>query len=261
MNETKTIELYTSIEEAKEEMQGRWNNAELRRRVSEYLGDQLPISFRTEPRATLFRHVIILDTEFERFFDLATRLNIKPIGHEYLEDKFCTSSADKLRLGRIDIFSKFNKKNEPILRYEKIIDFNASDGRKINEVNTLWDQKLVDFFHNIQATSEYHLEIVDMSEWCRNNGDKAVSYYVNYLALFVCHGVLLENFINAGEEASLVQNVIYPAFEKISNMFGVKPLIVELFSEEEIARCDQYYFHETMRGKIDEAKSRYAQCK
>jgi hypothetical protein len=50
--------MYTLLEEAKEEVWKRWNDAELRRQVQEYVGE-LPEGFGDEPRAFLVRHLAI----------------------------------------------------------------------------------------------------------------------------------------------------------------------------------------------------------
>lgn len=74
-----------------------------------------------------------------------------------------------------------------------------------------------------------------MSDWA-----KAVSGahfdYVRLLALFVTDGILFENFRTDDEhEIAFTHGRTIPAFEKVERMFGVRPLIVRLFTDEEVA--------------------------
>lgn len=42
----------------------------------------------------------------------------------------------------------------------------------------------------------------------------------------VCHGVQFENYHEEGHEAQFTRNIVRPAFQKVTDHFGMKPLIV-----------------------------------
>jgi hypothetical protein len=248
------MEIYTTLEEAGEEIRRRWQDKALRQQVDEYLGGDIPESFCNKPRAVLFRNIIITDTEFQRFHELSKNAGLEPLGLEFLGDRFCTRNADKLRLGRIDIFEKMNRKNEPIIRCERIIDFKGNDNRRLTDVETIWGQKLVDLYHGLLQADDRRTEIFDMSDWIERNGRTAAKYYEKFFAFFICHGVLIENFIDTGEESGFLNEVVYPAFSSVCRVFGVTPLVSRLFTEEEITRCDQWYFPAEMKDKLHEIR-------
>jgi hypothetical protein len=60
------MDIYTPIEEAKEEIWRRWNDPALQKKVPDYLGS-IPECFQREPRAVLFRNIASPDIEFHHF--------------------------------------------------------------------------------------------------------------------------------------------------------------------------------------------------
>ncbi|MBF0538628.1 MAG: hypothetical protein HQL03_10295 [Nitrospirae bacterium] len=232
--------MYTSLDEAKVEVWERWNNLVLRKRVSDFLGD-MPEAFRTEPRAVLDRNIITPNNELTRFLELAKQVQLKPLGWEYLDDKFCTASKDKLALAKMPFFDGRNKKEETILHYRNIVDFYECDGERISAVNTLWSEKLVDFHHRLLSSMKsYTIEVCDASSWYWSYGKTAAAYYTRFLSLFICNGILFENFVTNEEEARFTSNIVQPSLNKIEFYFGIKPLIVPLIPITAIR--DRYWY-------------------
>jgi hypothetical protein len=100
-----THPIYTSIEEARSEIRRRWNDKALRDSVAEYVNG-IPPCF-DQPRAVLFRNIISATTELAHFAKQAESVDLKPLGAEYLEDRFSTRNADKLMLvSRVRQFSR-----------------------------------------------------------------------------------------------------------------------------------------------------------
>jgi hypothetical protein len=58
--------------------------------------------------------------------------------------------------------------------------------------------------------------------------------------LFICHGVLFENFVTNVEEQRFAEEVVYPAFKEVEQLFGLKPLIVPLLPPHNAS--DKYWF-------------------
>lgn len=219
--------IYTSIADAKIEIQKRWNNVPLKEKVSNYLGE-VPSFVVQNPRAYFFRNIITPCTDYFRIIEIAEELDIEPIGLEYTEDRFSTRNEDKLTLLKLSIFEGRAKNGDAILHYEKIADVKENDNKKFSEIKTYSGENLVTFHHNlIPKNTPKKLELHDMSDWVKKNGGVAKEYYKTLFALCVCHGVLLETFVTNGAESEFEKAVVLPAFEFVENKFGVKPLIVQ----------------------------------
>ncbi len=243
-----------SHEQAQEEIHRRWQDVELKQRVVEFLGGDLPDAFLHESRGVLFRQLGIPDTETLSFVNICKFLNIKPLVTESLNDKFTTRNPDKVRWGRIDVCEKMNKKNEPIIRLTRIINFPTNDNKAIKDVSTIWGENLVDFFHDAFITmGQEKPETLDMSDWFARNGMVAKEYYKKFYAFFVAHAVLIDYY---DEIEELLKNPFFRDNEfanycAISEKFGVKPMVVQLFTQEEVERCDQWYFDAKMQEILD----------
>jgi len=235
------LEIYTSLEDAKAEIQRRWGDKDLRKKVEEFLGGDIPEPFKNEPRAVLFRNIISPDIEFYHFLDMAKEMGIKPLGLEYVNDKFCTRNEDKLCLGKLAIFEKRDKNGNAIVHFEKIIDIKASDNKRFSDIKTLQKEGLVEFHHNLlKYNSKENVDTCDMSEWIERNGHAAVEYYKKFLAFFICHGVLFENFLFDGEEDAFTKETFIPAFELVTEKFNLKPMILPAIAIENIG--DKYWW-------------------
>lgn len=248
-------QFYTSIEDAKEEIQKRCKNKELRKKVEEYLCKDIPISLINEPKGILFRNIAMLDMEHARFTELATKVGIKPLVLEYTRDKFCTRNGDKLCYGKIPIFEKLNKNGDAIISYEKIFDLKRDDNKIINDIDTIWGEHLVEFHHRALRTEFPNIELYDLSEWIERNGSRATEYYQKFFALLICHGVLFESFVMDGhaEESKFFNEAVATNFEKVRNIFGLKPLVVDLYSAEEKKGNYWWCCPSSMKKIVDES--------
>ncbi len=59
-------------------------------------------------------------------------------------------------------------------------------------------------------------------------GKKADCFYEKDLLLYICHGILFENFLLDGKDGEFTKNIFLPAFEKVCKLTGLKPLIVPI---------------------------------
>ncbi|MDD2766265.1 MAG: hypothetical protein PHH40_00690 [Candidatus Moranbacteria bacterium] len=225
MKDVLNTKIYTNLDEAKAEIQRRWKDEELKKKVLEYLGD-IPEFFCDEPRAILHRHITSPNIEFQQFIDHSRDFGLKPLGLEYTNDIFLTRNHDKLGLGKLPFISD-NKKN---VHYRKVIDLMGSEKKKFADIQTLWGENLIDFHHNLLRNASFDIETADLSYWYGRHGDNALNRYEKLLAFFVAHGVLFENFITDEKELAFAETVVCPAIEKITSLFGVKPLIVPVFA-------------------------------
>jgi len=226
--------MYTTLEEAKEEVWKRWNDAKLRQRVEAYLGGSVPEFFKDKPRAVLFRNIISPNLEYLRFRELADEIGLEPLGLEYLEDPFCTRSTDKLMLAKLRIFKGRDKNGAAITRCEKIIDIKASDNLPFREIQTVWGENLVDFHRALTREYDGRHEVFDLSGWIHAQSANALENYRKFFALFTCFGVLLENFVTNAAESDFAAKVVHPAFSSVRTELGISPLVVPIYSDEEL---------------------------
>ena len=232
-------EFYTPLSVAKKEIQKRWKDRNLRNRVEDYLGGSIPDPFCKQPRAVLSRSIITPNMELLYFLDLVRDSKLKPIGLEGANDKFCTKNPDKVSLGKLSFFKKGikNKINQPDGgRFTlNVIDMMSSDGKFFSNIKTFWGENLVDFHHRMLKDYELKIETFDDFEWFLSKKRKSnpKQYYENFLALFLSHGILFENFHGKGKEEDFTCSVIVDNFNKIKKTFGFKPLIVPLVPIED----------------------------
>lgn len=229
MNDTHDI--YTDLATARDELRRRCQDEALQRNVAAYLGE-IPACFRDEPRAVLWRNIITPDHELLRFLDLAETIGLRPLGLEYIEDRFCTRNADKMCLAKMALFEKRDSLGAPVLRYRRLIDVGRYDNARFRDIKTLDGIGLVDFHHGlVNRKIGARLEIRDWSGKIAEYGGGASDHYLKMLAHFICHGVLFESFVTDASEAAFERDVVLPAIEHIRERFGVKPLIVPLIPD------------------------------
>lgn len=230
--ENESVEnMYSTLSEAKEEIQKRWNDKDLRRKVEKYLGE-IPPAFQNEPVGALFRFIATPNLEFQIASEMARMANLDIVFMEFLGDKFCTRNLDKVHLGKMKFFKNINGKKIVIAK-DKIIDIEKSESLSFHDMVTLKGMSFVNFHHDIFFNLYPNKKIFNASCF-KMNGETASEVYDKVLALFVANGILFENyFINTNnDERRFVLDVIRPAFKRIEEMFGVKPLIVPLISNK-----------------------------
>lgn len=239
--------VYTPLSEALSLLEERRNNPELMAKVEKLLNGDVPSFFKEKGKCgVLGRHIATPNHESRMFITLAHENNLFPVFFEFHDDKFTPqSNAFKHSLGQLHIPEKTNKYGHANIERTTIVDFNKHSGKKIKDVKTLWEQPLVDFHKNL--FSEYNINkdfcAYDGSSWYKNHGEKVSEYYVNFLMLFTCFGVLFENFLlSKDEEGEFTRNIVLPAIEKVIRATGIKPLIVPL-SPLEIETDDLWYYH------------------
>lgn len=233
MNKPHEIDIYTSLEEAKQELYRRWNDNDLRKEVAASIGTE-PSLLTEEPKACLSRFITTPNFELFKFLELTYQIELKPVFIEHANDLFYSGNLDKRARGKLHFFFKRDKRGEAIYARRRIVDFYKYDGKPLRSVQTLWNESLIDFHHRLLLNYPMtNLEIFDMSNWCSVNGGKAKEYYCCFLSLFICNGVLFENFITNEEDERFSESVVFPALKSIFERFGLKPLVVPLLPHDE----------------------------
>ena len=248
--EENSEDFYFSIEDARKEIVRRRNDHELRKKIEAFLGSEMIDVFGDEPRAVFSQYVANVANDTIHFLNQENNIGLKPLFLEYSDDKFVAKNPGKYLLGRI--YFSDNKKIENFANISKttIINFNTEEGKKINEVKSIWGEGLVEFHHNIffSLFPEMRNSVYDSSAWFQKTRFSTEYYYLYYLALFIYHGVLFENIELDGREENFSKNKILPSFYELERMFGVKPIICQLIPTEK--QDDLYWWCYPERSKI-----------
>ena len=256
--------VYTPLDQAVKELEFRKNNQSISQFVSCHLPMGVPAVFENEKNAVLARQLATPNFEFMKFSDVVSKLSgFKNVVMEMHKDKFTPAdNVTKYHLGKL-VFSNGTMHggvNTSIMT----VDFNKYSGKKLSEVKTVWGQSLVDF-HNelLQYSVENHFTsnttLFEASKWVSKLGKSASEYYTNFLSLFLQNGILFENFLlKEKAEYIFIREVFLPAFIKIIQETGKKPLIVSYLPiETEGVNFWNYYpveYYEFVNNKFKMAK-------
>jgi hypothetical protein len=227
-------DIYTPLEEAKEEIQRRWEDKELKKKVDDFLGGDIPDFLLDSPKAYLARHVASPNFEFFLFKELVNKIGLEYVISEFTDDIFTPENTSKYHLGKMFFEGKVGKRGGKEIVTELVIDFNKSNGKRIKEIKTLGGECLADFHHKLFNEQEKDIgnKIYDFSDWLRKYDCNPEKFYVYFLALFIRNGILFENFLESGREKDFTHKVVVPAFERIFGVFKIKPLVVRLLPKE-----------------------------
>lgn len=223
--------VYTTLSQAIEILEQRQKDTKLREKIEKILDNNIPEPLKEGKNAVQFRQIATPNHDTHWFVELTRDNKLKTVFFEYHSDKFTSNNDFKHSLGQLRIHEKINKKGEFIEEKITILDFNKYNGEKFKNVMTLWSEPLVDFHRKLFDICGYdnkELCFFDASEWFKKNGPKAIDYYTNFLLLFICHGILFENFLLNGEEGEFTKKILLPALEKATELAGEKPLIVPI---------------------------------
>lgn len=243
------MDIYTPLEEAKEEIGRRWNDESLQKKVEEYLGE-VPAPFHKGPRSVLSRDIISPNKEFSRFLELSESVGLSPLGYEYHHDKFCSMNKEKLCMAKMAFYKGENKNGEVLYWCRNVVDINKFNGKRFDDIETLWGEPFIDFHHRLLNSHLKDIELFDCSSMYSKNGTDPKAFYKHDLALFICHGILFENFITTDKEAEFCRKVVYPAYTTVIDYFGVKPLIVELLPHTSQSEIIWYCYPEELKQSV-----------
>jgi len=221
---------YTPLSIAKKEIWRRWNDEKLKKKVEKFLGKGIPKVFKGEPKAVLSRYIVSPNYDFFRFLELSELSELKPVFLEYVEDLFVAGNTDKYHLCKLFLYDGEGKNGGSKINTSKIIDFPVSEGKPLNNLCTSWGEKLVGFHHKLvkDTAPEVTIKRFDMKNWYSKKGRVPEKYYYYSLALYICHGILFENFLLNEEEKNFTEYTVLKNFNKLINIFDVNPIIVPI---------------------------------
>lgn len=247
--------IYLSLPEALAELQRRRSDETLEKKVLALLEGDIPAPLRKEPHAVLFRDVLTPNHETRRFADICDQLGLAPLFWEYHEDKFSPNNELKRTTGKLYFEAGTGRNGGRRIESLNVLDFNASNGRRISSLTTLWGQPFVDFHHEFFEASFRPIRnsTFDASEWFSTHGQTSAVYYKPFLALFVRHGILFENIMLDAREMFFTRHVFLPSFISVYAELGLKPLIVPI--EPTDVEGDHYWMcHPAASRKFVEQK-------
>ncbi len=219
--------VYISPLQASRELQRRRKNHKLRQEVEFFLNSDIPDVLRDEPKAVLARNIISPNNLFFEFLRLAKKTGLDAWCLEFISDKFCAENPDKYYLGKLCFDAGIGKGGGEKLSTLKVIDLNKSEGKKMHDVYTLWGENLVDFHHGItKKIVPLGGNFFNATDWIERNGCVARKFYARFLALFLCHGILFENYLM--DDHPLIDDLFMPSIKTLYDRFGIYPLIVPI---------------------------------
>ena len=241
MNNILLEDVYTKFSSLEVELNDRWNNLELNKKVDEFFKESgVPFEMNTK-YAFLSRPIATPNKEVAYFIDLARSLNLKPVILEY-HDKFVAKNKLKYFLCKLVFFDDENN----ILKYsEKVVDFNSDEGKNIDTITTTKKIGLIDLHRKLflNEYSDMTDNVIDFTEWFNETRIKSDKYYLFFLSLFIRNGVLFENYVLSDKaESDFFTTKFYPSFKHAEEIFGVKPLIFPLLPIKEENNDEWLYY-------------------
>jgi hypothetical protein len=229
---------YYSLDEARDEIQQRWANIELRQRVRQFLGERFIPKFEYAPRAIMFRQVLSPDNGAFWFESCARYLWLDPINISYFDDKFVSLNEEKKALARLCVILPDKTRNTLT-----IADIHNNENAPISSVQTYTGENLIQWHQALLRLSLLPIEVHDFSSWYRHVRGPS-EYYVHLLAHAISHGVYFETFDDSPNtgEAEFTRSVVCPALAQIRDLFGLDPVLVRLYPKNQKPEEDFYWF-------------------
>ena len=219
---------------ALEEIHRRSTDTVLRKKVEDYLAGDIPEYMGKDPVLYLARHVATPNFETLRFLHLLEPLGLPIVISQDTKDTFTSANMLKRFLGKMPVCIRITQKGgvaNELYKHETIIDFAQAQGKPMSEVVTLWGEKLIEFHNRLFGKlANGSAKITDDAAWIDRNGrGDLLTHYKRFLALFIVHGVLFEDYlVEDREEEYFMREILEPAFTFVEEQFDVRPLITQL---------------------------------
>jgi len=223
-------EIYTPVEQALDELRRRRQDHALVARVTAFLDGDIPEYLKEHDCFVLPRHIATPNNEALYVLGQARRFGVRAVFSQDPKDRFTSVNNLKRRLARPHVCEETPNGR----RYGKldIVDVPQAEGLPIDEVRCRDGKRLLDFhnglFDKIAGTD---FLVADDSDWIdRNHRGDRTSHYQKFLALFVTHGVVFEDF-ETGNDPQFLQQFVRPALADMRRTLGVLPIIVRPYPE------------------------------
>jgi hypothetical protein len=228
-------DFYTPLEEAISEIKKRREDPTLMQKVREYLDGDIPSHFdREQPILYMARHIATPNYEAMRFVELGKPHGLPLVIGQDRKGKFVSHNELKRSLGKLPVTKGISRRQDEIVENFTVVDFACEQGKPFCEITTKHGKNLVDFHNSFfQHIYPTEIEIADESDWIdRNHREDLKEHYKKSFALLCAHGIMLEYFTD--DESLLAQQAFGPALAEVQETIGVKPLIMEMVTQDHI---------------------------
>lgn len=183
--------------------------------------------------------------EIARMIDTCDFMGICPVLLNYENDLFSCLSRSKYLLGKMAFFSGYGKSGGMKVEFKKVIDFDGAEGKKLNEIKTVFGDDLMTFHKKIFNERYHFLERSEYDITLLSNSILASEIYKFLFFLSIINGVFLEHFLFSGLEKKFVDEIVFPAFRFVWESTGYKPLVVpfEPTDNDDADFWHYYYFN------------------
>lgn len=222
---------YTKRNLAIKELARRRADAEIQEKLRALFAQYGLEPFDIPGTAILCRQIATPNHETIRFLQLTTGFDLKPTILEFPADKFASSNVYKRSLAKLPIYVGKNKNGESMYRNESLVDMNGSNGLPLKEVTAKTGERLPDLHRRLlsQLPDFAEATVVDNSENMRVAREKMPHFYDAIFAIATANAILFEDFTELDPGHRFMDEVILPAFQRVSEHFGgLAPLIVPL---------------------------------
>ncbi|MBW6496283.1 MAG: hypothetical protein K0B16_17360 [Burkholderiaceae bacterium] len=218
-------DLYTPVEHALSELRRRRQDQALVSMVSEFLGGDIPEYLLRDDCFVLPRHIATPNNEALYVLGQANAHGALAVFSQDTSDRFTSVNNLKRRLARPEICEETPAGR--VYRKIDILDVPAIEGQTLGEVRCRSGERLVEVHNRLfdRAASGRYL-VADDAAWIdRNHRGDMVAHYRRFLALFVVHGILFEDFETA-DDPLFLQLYVRPLLAEMDQRWGYRPLIV-----------------------------------
>jgi len=197
-------------------------------------GRSLPdITRFNKPFGVFFRHAPAFRMEDAVFYRLAEASGLVPYFGSYIDDTFVSLSSYKRSLIKHHVFCGVGRSGGPKTEKRVLQTMPRCQGQQLGKIMCQDRSRPLVRFHEHernQHLSGHAAFFADYSDWFSDFG-RAKDYYTAYLAMFVAHGVLFEDY-HGGESGAVLDRftaeVFEPSFKEVEALFGLTPLIVPM---------------------------------
>jgi hypothetical protein len=230
---TSRSDIFTPLTEALSQIESRRQDTALLESIETHLDGDIPQHFKqASPILYLCRYIATPNFEALRFIELGKPFGLPLVISEDSKGVFFGNNSLKRALGKIPVVKGIARNHDEITENFTVIDFADAEGKPFNAINTKRKGGLMNLHHDLFATIySTEVTIIDEAEWIdRHHREDLLQHYTHLLSLLIAHGIMFESYPE--EESRLVNEVVIPAFDYVTEQFGYKPLMCELIGSD-----------------------------
>ncbi len=254
MNQKYRDEFYSSYSEVVEQLYIRKTDEQLKLKVLDYLGDDFPIFLNTEKQhGVLVRAIQTPNYEHWYVFDVMQELHLDKVFCNYTRGKLVMKNSEKYHLVKMCFVDGFNSNKDIIVSKKNIVNINESEGKILSDIYVKQGLSLVDFHKGLFEDLGFDVNFFDISQWFDHVRVDKDGYYAKFLALFLFHGVLFDNFLLGDlDEQKFFEEKVWPSFNFIKEKFGIKPLVLPALPIKDEDNSLFFFYNQDIKNIVKE---------